>query len=156
MGFLTRLLNAGNHSIQVDSTLNPTRQDAVTPDRPGFLDTIQTVPTLPRPRYFGEAESRALQQMAEQREADLQHSKAAYEALQDLENADTQIHLLHRNYQTTAANGELKRKQADTKYSQHLHAQRPAYADLTSGLGMTVEAMDARVKEIVQRVGRFF
>ncbi len=156
MGFLTRLLNSGNHAIQADQTLDPTRADAITPSRPGSLETIQTVPTLPRPRYFGEAEARALSQMAEQRQQDLQHSKVAYESLQDLENADTQIHLLHRNYQTTAANGELKRKQADTKYSQHLHAQRPAYADLTSGLGMTVEAMDARVKEIVQRVGRFF
>ncbi len=152
MGFLTRILNSGSHSISSDRTLSPTHPDVITPDNPGDMSSIRSVPVLHQPRYFGEAETRAIKQLAEQRGVDLGNAKTAYECLQAIESADTQLHVTHRNYQARLADGELKRKQADTKYSQHLHGLRPLYADLQSGLQFSLEAMDQRVAEITQRI----
>ena len=152
MGFLSRILNSGDHSISSDRTLAPTHADVITPDNPGDMSSIRSVPVLQTPRYFGEAETRAIRQLAEQRGIDVKNSQTAYECLQAIEAADTQLHLTHRKYQTHVAESELKRKQADVKYSQTLHGMRPLYADLQSGLQFSLEAMDQRVAEIAQRI----
>ncbi len=152
MGFLSRLVNAGSHNISTDKTIDPTPGNPITPENPGELGTVRSVPVLRQPRYFGEHEASALAELAKQRQADLQHSKEAYSALRQLEEADTAIHESQREYETLVAKTEYRKKEADTAYSQTLHKLRPKYADLRSGFEITAKAADQRVAEIVERL----
>lgn len=152
MGFLSRLVNAGSHNINTDKTIDPTPGNPITPENPGELGTVRSVPVLRQPRYFGEHEASALAELAKQRQQDLAHSKQAYEALRKLEDADTEIHEHQRGYETVVAKREYQRKEADVQYSRFLHGLRPKYADLRSGFEISAKAADQRVSEIVERL----
>ncbi len=152
MGFLSKLINSGSHNIDAEKTLDPTPGAAFSPENPGELGTVRSVPVLRKPRYFGEHEASALADLAKQRQQDLAHSQQAYKALRELEECDTEIHESQRQYETLVAKTEYRKKEADTAYSQTLHKLRPKYADLRSGFEITQKAADQRVSEIVERI----
>jgi hypothetical protein len=95
---------------------------------------MRSVPVVPAPRYFNRGEAAALTQLANQKQQQVTTTRQAYKALRNVERADASTTELHRGYQRTVANVELRKKGADVGLANHLHGQRTQYAILSGTL----------------------
>jgi hypothetical protein len=92
--------------------------------------------------------------LADQREHLATTSKAGYEALQRIEQADQVLHEAYRGYQGKVAEVEFNKRKVDTKYLETLQNQRPQYAELGSRLMSAESRASQKQREVRARVGQ--
>lgn len=163
MGLMTKLFGgrvasnsngAGAHQLNHNHILSPTTPGVITPTNPGNFDSIRSVPLVNAPRYFDRDEANALRELATEKAEGARQSQRAYKSLSKIEAADATVHRAHRKYQGNVADSELDKKRADAKLGRHLHAIRPDYARLGSGLERAELGADRRIAEIQAAVKR--
>lgn len=142
----------GGHAIDREKVLAPTSPDAISPLNPGNFSSIRSVPVVPSPRYFSPEEAAALSQMEKEKRVGAKAAKKAYKKLAKIEGHDAEVHKSHRKYEGQVADAELLKKQADARLARHLHAIRPDYARLGTGLERAEASADRRISELKGKV----
>jgi hypothetical protein len=151
MGTMTRLFggdrsNAISHKS--DKLAKSTDDSAITPLNPGKFNSVRSVPVADTPRYFTAEEADAMKELAKDKTEGARQAKRAYSAMTKIEEADAKVHKLHRGYEASVADNELKKKRSDTKLAKHLHGLRPGYARLGFGLEKAENDATARIEAI--------
>lgn len=149
MGIFNNLLS-GAGALPVSDAL--TTVNAFSPVSPGDLSHRRTVPVIGNQRPIQGEEAEVLGVLADQREALAASSKAGYEAINRIEQADAVIHESYRGYQLKVSEIELAKRRADTKYLEGLQNQRPQYAELGSRLISSESKATQRQREVRARV----
>ncbi|WYL97410.1 MAG: hypothetical protein HEQ35_29660 [Gloeotrichia echinulata IR180] len=145
-------LATGGHAINKDQVLSPTDPTAINPINAGTWETVRTTPVNQTPRYFNKTEADALKQLALEKMQGARQSKRAYKSLAKIENADAVVHKQHRNYIKGVADSELTKKRADASTAKHLHALRPEYAKLGSGVDRAEAKAQQRIDELKAKI----
>jgi hypothetical protein len=140
----SELAEAGDHAIDKSKVLAATAPGVITPTNPGNFSSIRSVPIVPNPRYCDRDTADKLKELAKEKTEDARHTKRAYKALIQIEEADATVHKSHRKYEGAVAENELKKKRSDAGLGKKLHALRPGYARL--GLGIDKADSDARAR----------
>ena len=151
MGIFNGLL-AGHGSNRTGSALLAPQGGAFSPVSPGDLSHKRSIPIIHHQRPLDGEEAEVLAVIADQREHLANTSKAGYEAIQRIEQADQVIHEAYRGYQLKVSEVELSKRKADTKYLEGLQNQRPQYAELGSRLMSAESRANQRQREIKARV----
>jgi hypothetical protein len=133
-----------DHAIDKSKVLAATAPGVITPTNPGNFSSIRSVPIVPNPRYCDRDTADKLKELAKEKTEDARHTKRAYKALTQIEEADATVHKAHRKYEGAVAENELKKKRSDAGLAKKLHALRPGYARL--GLGIDKADSDARAR----------
>ncbi len=160
MGFLQRITNKikgvsaadGTHSINSDSVLNPTDGMAVNPNQPGTWQSVRTAPVSHTPRYFTKEEADAFWQMRKHTTQGAQQAKRAYKHLSRIEHNDATVHRAQRKYLGNVADAELGKLSSNAKLARHLHALRPRYAALGTGLQNAEASANQQVAKIKSKI----
>lgn len=123
-----------DHAIAPGRVLAPTHPAAITPTNPGNFASIRTAAILNQPRYFNRQEAIAIRHLATEKRQQLSSTRSAYKGLKQIEKADAVVHTEHREYESTVAKMEVRKKRADTRHAKQLHGLRSAYAQMAGGL----------------------
>ena len=164
MGILNRLLETwsrrtsgkdavyGSHQIDKSLVLQPTDPTVFSPTNPGNFGSIRSVPVLDSPRYFSKEEKIALQQVAKQRKESAKHTQESYQALKQIDDADTTVHLAHYVYKGQIAGNEVKKLGANSNYAQKLHGLRPQYAQMSLNIDQANQQAVNKIAQYRQQV----
>lgn len=164
MGILNRILetwnqktrdrNAGYGSHQIDKSLvlQPTDSTVFSPTNPGNFASIRSVPVLDSPRYFSKEEKVVLKQLAKQRKESAKHTQESYQALKQIDDADTTVHLSHYAYKGQLAGNEVKKLGANSNYAQKLHGLRPQYAQMSLNIDQANQQAVNKIAQYRQQV----
>lgn len=99
------------------------------PDKPGKLEGLRSVPTLDKPRYFSSREADQLQELARQKVAQAKAARRGLKALAAVEAADAAVHRdYYRGYAPVVAKVEASKSSDKAAYLGHLQGLRPEYA----------------------------
>ena len=145
-------LSTGGHGIDKNRVLAPTDPTVINPVNAGSWETVRTAPVNDTPRYFNKAEADALKRVASQKKEEARQAKRAYKSLRKLEESDAQVHTAHRTYIKGVADNELTKKRSDASTARHLHALRPEYAKLGSGLDRAENKAQQRIDELKAKI----
>ncbi|MGB3206458.1 MAG: hypothetical protein WBB28_15840 [Crinalium sp.] len=126
-----QLANNGSHNLDANKVLATTDSAVPTPTNADF-SSIRSAPVLTKPKYFTKQEAEALKSLAKEKRIMAEASRGAYNALKNIDNADTEVHGLHRRYQGKIARNELEKQQSNAELAKKLHNLRPGYAELHS------------------------
>lgn len=151
MGLMKLLFGGGSSdaiSYKSEALGRPTDASVITPLNPGKFASIRSVPVAEAPRYFTAEEADAMKELAKEKTEAARQSKRAYGAMTKIEEADAKVHKLHRGYEASVADNELKKKRSDAKLAKHLHSLRPGYARLGLGLEKAETDATARIEAI--------
>lgn len=140
--------NNEGHSINKENVLKPTDDKVYSPFNPGNYDTIRTVPICENPRYYNKDEADGFKQLATQKAEEARQSQRAYKSLAKIERADATVHKAHRKYEGIVADEELVKLKSNAKQARHLHALRPDYARLGTGLDRAENSATKRIAEL--------
>ncbi|WP_293150340.1 MULTISPECIES: hypothetical protein [unclassified Microcoleus] len=140
----TDLAQADGHAIDKSKVLAATASGVITPNNPGNFNSIRTAPIVPNPAYCDRDTADKLKELAKEKTEDARHTKRAYKALSQIEEADATVHKAHRKYEGAVAENELKKVRSNAGLAKKLHALRPGYARL--GLGIDKADSDARTR----------
>lgn len=151
MGIFNNLLS-GAGALPVSEALTTVAGGAFSPVSPGDLSHRRTVPVIGNQRPIQGEEAEVLGVLADQREALAASSKAGYEAINRIEQADAVIHDSYRGYQLKVSEIELAKRKADAKYLEGLQNQRSQYAELGSRLISSESKATQRQREVRARV----
>jgi hypothetical protein len=142
------LVHDGSHAIDKSKVMAATAAGVISPLNPGKFSSIRSVPVIPGPRYFSREEAEAADELAKEKIEGVKHTKKAYKAFGQIDDADTKVHKFHRKYEGGIADNELTKKRADARLGKHLHAQRSAYARLGMSLDQAANNAETRIGEI--------
>jgi hypothetical protein len=145
-------LATGGHAIDKNRVLSPTDPNVINPVNAGSWETVRTAPVNHTPRYFDKTEADALKKLATEKTQGARQTQRAYRSLRKIEEADAQVHKHHRNYIRGVADAELTKKRADAGTARHLHALRPEYAKLGTGLERAENNAQQRINELKAKV----
>jgi len=150
----TRDRNAGYGSHQIDKSLvlQPTDSTVFSPTNPGNFASIRSVPVLDSPRYFSKEEKVVLKQVAKQRKESAKHTQESYQALKQIDDADTTVHLAHYAYKGQLAGNEVKKLGANSNYAQKLHGLRPQYAQMSLNIDQANQQAVNKITQYRQQV----
>lgn len=140
--------SSSGHSINKETVLKPTNDKVYSPSSPGNYDTIRTVPICENPRYFNKREADGLKAVATHKVEGARQSQRAYKSLAKIERADAIVHKAHRRYEGVVADEELVKLKSNAKQARHLHALRPDYARLGTGLDRAENSANNRIAEL--------
>ena len=126
-----QLANNGSHNLDTNKVLAATDSAVPTPTNADF-SSIRTAPVVTKPRYFTRQEAEALKALSKEKRIMADASRTAYNALKNIDNADTEVHTTHRRYQGKIARNELEKQQSNAELAKKLHNLRPGYAELHS------------------------
>lgn len=138
------LAEAGGHAIDKSKVLAATAPGVITLNNPGNFSSIRTAPIVTKPTYCDRDTADKLKELAKEKTEGARHTKRAYKALTQIEEADKSVHKSHRKYEGAVAENELGKKRADAGLAKKLHGLRPGYARL--GLGIDKADSDARTR----------
>lgn len=156
MGLMARLLGGGEKSASIaqsESAISPGLVFApgggFSPNNPGKMQNLRSIPVLTEPRYFTAEEADKLEEFSRQKKSQLAHTEKAIGSLKRLEKADAKVQsLYYREYAPAVASSELGKVSAKTHYAQHLHGLRAPYAQLGAGLDRGANKASAAVAAI--------
>lgn len=160
MGIFNRILEAwsrirsgnnsgyGSHQIDKSQVLQPTDPNVFSSTNPGNFASIRSAPVLDSPRYFSKEEKVVLKQVAKQRKESAKHTQESYQALKQIDDADTTVHLAHYAYKGQLAGNEVKKLGANSNYAQKLHGLRPQYAQMSLNI-------DQANKQAVNKIAQY-
>lgn len=140
--------SSGGHAINKDVVLQPTDPRVINPTNPGTWESIRTAPVVEKPRYFNKAEADALKSVATEKTEGARQSQRAYKSLGKIEKADATVHVAHRKYQGNVSESELTKLRSNTQLGKKLHAQRPEYVRMSSGLDRADASAQQRIDEL--------
>ncbi|NEP41822.1 MAG: hypothetical protein F6K35_22345 [Okeania sp. SIO2H7] len=143
---------AGTHNINKSAVLAPTDDQAPSPTNPGNFPSIRSVPVVTGPRYFNREETKAIKKLAKEKKKVALYSKEAYQALKEIDDADTVVHVSHYKYKGFLAGNEVKKLAANASYANKLHALRPSYAKLDSGIDAAEMKATSKIREIKEKI----
>lgn len=164
MGIFNRILEAwsqrtsgnnfgyGSHQIDKSQVLQPTDPNVFSPTNPGNFASIRSVPVLDSPRYFSKEEKVVLKQVAKQRKESAKHTQESYQALKQIDDADTTVHLAHYAYKGQLAGNEVKKLGANSNYAQKLHGLRPQYAQMSLNIDQANQQAVNKITQYRQQV----
>src|SRR4028119_2334589 len=117
--------NDGNHALDKSKVLAQTDAGVITPNTPGTLSSIRSVPVVPDPPHLTKEEADAMKGLAKDKTDGARQSKRVYKFLGKIEAADKTVHQQHRKYEGAVAQNELGKKRADAGLAKKLHGLRP-------------------------------
>jgi len=134
MGFLSKIL--GNDLFVPPQAQGgaPTKKafagdGGFSPDKPGKLAGLRSVPVLDKPRYFSPREADQLQELAKQKIAQAKAARRGLKALAVVEAADAAVHqAYYRGYAPVVAKVEAAKAGDKAAYLGHIQGLRPEYA----------------------------
>jgi hypothetical protein len=138
------LAEVGGHAIDKSKVLAETAPGVITPNNPGNFSSIRTAPIVAKPTYCDRDTADKLKELAKEKTEDARHTKRAYKALTQIEEADATVHKAHRKYEGAVAENELKKVRSNAGLAKKLHGLRPGYARL--GMGIDKAENDARTR----------
>lgn len=144
--------NNGGHNINKSAVLSPTDGQAPSPENPGSFSSIRSVPVVEGPRYFNREEVKVIKKLAKDKKRDAKYSQEAYQALKEIDNADTIVHTSHYNYKGHLAGNEVKKLSANATYAKKLHGLRPRYATLNAGIDTADKKANSKIQEIKAKI----
>lgn len=147
-----QLANNGSHNLDTNKVLATTDSAVPTPMNADF-SSIRTAPVVTKPRYFTKQEAEALKALSREKRIMAEASRTAYNALKNIDNADTEVHTTHRRYQGKIARNELEKQQANAELAKKLHNLRPGYSELHSQVETANQAATAAINAIRNSYG---
>lgn len=119
------------------------------PDKPGKLAGLRSVPVLDQPRHFTPAEADRLEELARQKAAQAKAAKRGMKALAAVEAADAITHkAYYRGYAPVVASVEASKVGDKAAYLGHLQGLRPGYALAGANLSRSENRASEAVKAI--------
>jgi hypothetical protein len=162
MGLMTKLFGGspnsslskgnseGGHNIDRNRVLGNTTPEVFSPDQPGQLDAMRSVPVVPNPRYFTPEEATALGQLSRKKQSEAKASKRAYKHLRRIEESDAGVTKDHYRYARKVASQEVEKLDAKNKYARRLHGLRPQYAQMGQDYDAATKKADDAIAQIKQ------
>lgn len=144
--------NLEDHKINKSRVISPTNDLVPSPKNPGNFSSIRSVPVVENPRYFDKKEASLLKKLAKAKQRDAGYTEVAYEALQQIDNADVKVHIAHTKYQGYLAENEVKKLTANTSYATKLHGMRSRYSSLDLKLDQADQKAVSRIQEIKAKI----
>jgi hypothetical protein len=142
--------NYGKHSLDTGNLMSRP-QNGITPDEPGRLQNIAIPKIDQRPRMYSMSEADRLHQAASMAEAGAEQAKRAYDALSKIAAAAAKTQVAHRRHAAKVADATLNMVAANAALGQHLHAQRPIYAQMGHSTDRAAETAQLRVDQVAMK-----
>ncbi|NJK37254.1 MAG: hypothetical protein HC825_00030 [Oscillatoriales cyanobacterium RM1_1_9] len=159
MGILTSLLGTNStsdtfadHRINPANVLAPTDNQALNPRNPGPFGSVRSTPVLNDPRYFNKEEVQALKSLARERKSSSKYTQQAFNALQQIDDADVEVHAAFYQYRQHLAGNEVQKLAANTKYAEALHGLRPRYVSLGAGIDGADYKASFKIQQLKQKM----
>lgn len=159
MGLMSVIFNtekkssySGTHNINKSAVLAPTDDQAPSPNNVGSFPSIRSIPVADGPRFFNREEAKAIKKLAKEKKKNALYSKEAYQGLKEIDDADTVVHVSHYKYKGFLATNEVKKLSANTMYAKKLHALRPSYAKLDSGIDDADIKANSKIQEMKENI----
>ncbi|MEL7037761.1 MAG: hypothetical protein AAFO04_19360 [Cyanobacteria bacterium J06592_8] len=145
-GFISNKKDKGG-----DLTTRPDTPDgALTPDNPGAIVPLRSMPVPTEPRYFDKLTAEALHTIAQKKKEMLPSTKQGYEALGTASDCDAEVVADHSNFQIKDAGNALSQAQSQAGVKSFLSELRPGYEEIDAGLGFASEKANKRIDWIEQ------
>lgn len=154
-GLVKRMIGGPPGSPSTGSTLDTARDralmhssaDSVGPSQPGNLSSFRFMPVVPDPRMFTAEEADQLKQQAREMKEGLRHTKAAYAALEQIDDTEVAVEETHYNYLSHVAKNEVRRVRNRSSFVNGLERLRVQYAAVEARMHQVNVETDQRIQQ---------
>lgn len=151
MGNLSKFVESRKVGFSQSTILSPTSNSAITPFSDLELKTFRAYPNIQSAGILPEALCEEIEQKQPVLLKQIRRSMGALRKLIQLDRAETDLHVTHRDYQSQLAEGEATRKAADVDLGAKLIKLQSKYATMAQKLNFASSTTDVKIGKIQEQ-----
>jgi hypothetical protein len=156
MGNLSKFVESRKVGFSQSTILNPTSNSAITPFSNLELKTFRAYPNIQSAGILPDSLCEEIEQKQPVLLKQIRRSMGALRKLIQLDRAETDLHITHREYQSQLAEGEALRKQADVDLGSKLIKLQSKYATMAQKLNFATSTTEAKISKSQQQYQQKF
>lgn len=152
-GMIQRMIGGIPGKTSTGSTLDTARgralmhssPDAPGPSQPGTLSSFRSIAYVSDPLMFSEEEATQLKNLSKDMKVGLRHTKAAYKAMEEIDDIEVAVEDTHYSYLEHVSKNEAQRVDRRSKFVNSLERLRVRYAAVEERMSKINADTDQRI-----------